>query len=30
MPVEEHGVEGLSVLRYRPRDMDGVLKAGFE
>jgi hypothetical protein len=30
MPVEERGVEGLSVLRYRPRDMDRVLKIGFE
>jgi hypothetical protein len=30
MPVEERGVERLSVRRYRPRDMDGVLKIGFE
>jgi hypothetical protein len=30
MSVEERGVEGLSVLRYRPRDMDGVVKTGFE
>jgi hypothetical protein len=30
MLVAERGVEGLSVLRYRPRDMDGVLNTGFE
>jgi hypothetical protein len=30
MPVEECGVEGLSVLRDRPRDMDGVVNTGFE
>src|SRR5262249_25230201 len=29
MPVAERGVEGLSVLRYRSRDMDGVVKTGF-
>jgi hypothetical protein len=29
MPVEERGVEGLRGLRYRPRDMDGVVKTGF-
>jgi IS1 family transposase len=27
--VAEHGVEGLSVLRDRPRAMDGVLHTGF-
>src|SRR5262249_14521866 len=30
MPVATRGVEGLSVLRCRPRDMDGVLETGFE
>jgi hypothetical protein len=30
MLVAERGVEGLRVLRYRPRDIDGVLNTGFE
>jgi hypothetical protein len=30
MLVAERGVEGLSVLRDRPRDRDGVVKTGFE
>jgi IS1 family transposase len=30
MLVAERAVERLSVLRYRPRDMDGVVKTGFE
>src|SRR5262249_1499000 len=29
MPVAERGVEGLSVLRDRSRDTDGVVNTGF-
>jgi hypothetical protein len=30
MSVEERGVEGLRVLRDRPRDLNEVMKTGFE